>query len=213
MKTAKVTLLDDNQVIEFFKSLFENHKTYNLILASGNTIENLVKKAFPFHNQCASFFNIFLSDERCVNPNSIHSNSFRFKEIFKNYCSNLKLHLPSSSHEDWLKISREYGSNYPKEIHLTLLSLADDGHFASIWPGYNLQEDYSFNLIPKELSLGKYTRMSVSLKKINSSKKVILLVFGNKKNLLLKKIFKDKNHPLHRIKKLEIISDSITELK
>ena len=33
MKTAKVTLLDDNQVIEFFKSFFENHKTYNLILA------------------------------------------------------------------------------------------------------------------------------------------------------------------------------------
>ncbi len=209
MKTPKVTFLDEVQIEKFFKNFFENNKTYNLILASGNTIEGLVKKIFPFPNQCVSVFNIFLSDERCVKLNSIHSNSYRFKRIFKNYSSNLKLHLPSSSNKDWYKICKEYSSNYPKEVHLTLLSLADDGHFASIWPGYNIKEDNSFNLIPKELSFGKYTRMSISLKKINSSKKVILLVFGNKKNLLLKKILKDKNHPIHRIRKLEIISDSI----
>ena len=170
MKTAKVTLLDDNQVIEFFKSFFEKHKTYNLILASGNTIENLVKKAFPFHNQCVSFFNIFLSDERCVNPNSIHSNSFRFKEIFKNYSSNLKLHLPLSSHQDWLKVSKNMAQIIQRNTFNIAIS-RDDGHFASIWPGYNLQEDYSFNLIPKELSLGKYKRMSVSLKKLILRKK------------------------------------------
>ncbi len=137
---------------------------------------------------------LFLGDERCVNPDSEYSNSRMIKNSllnnFGSKASFYEIFKKGNLDEDIAKknliraLNGEYSGN-PISFDLTLLGLGDDGHTASLFP-------FESNNNADELvifSFGKgIKRISLTPKILSLSKKVIFLVVGVSKQTALKRL-------------------------
>ena len=200
---------NQKEINSLFKGIFSRkQKEFNIIFAAGKSTQKVIKNLKSYNLKTNKSLKIFLSDERCVNLDSESSNSFQFKKYFKEFSKNISLNLPNNNNKnDWSKVAKDYEENYPKNVDAVILSLAEDGHFASIWPNYCMKETSSFHVVPSKYTKGPFKRMSITLKAINSCNTKVLLVLGRKKNLLLKSILKKSKHPINKIKDLIIFSD------
>lgn len=180
-------LLVRNEILYAYQDI----KFINLILTGGKSAPKLYKE---LNNSgifnCIEYGNIFLSDERSVPLVDANSNySMIKKSLFNNIVPN-SIKFPEPI--DFISRSSivEYEKLVPSNPDLVLLSLGADGHIASI-----------FNDIPLVLGpqrkLGyvtsrklDYSRFTVTLKIINSAKKVFVMVEGREK---IKSFFKIKN--------------------
>ena len=181
-------------------------------LAGGNTPKEVYQRLglSILDRSTWSKLNFVTIDERDVPIESKGSNY----GMIKSYLSNSKIFYFDTSVEDKsLAVKRmdrnlrlhKQGSYF---FDLLILGMGEDGHVASIFPGFNQQKMFN------EKFLSTYTkvpnnefedRFSLTFTALNSSKEAILLVSGQEKLKLLK-LMKQGDYQLHDASQYPIVN-------
>ena len=178
------------------KKLKKNKKkTLNLILTGGNSSKPinkfLIYKLYNNYN-----LNIYISDERCTRKKEFLNQTF-FQKINKkkrfNFFPILKKNL------SFLKSAKMYNNLINFNPDLILLSVAKDGHIASI---FNLNKEIKFkNVILSKSKLKNFRRISISKNYLEKSSNLILLCNSLERYKNFEKYSKNQHHILSALSK------------
>jgi 6-phosphogluconolactonase len=133
----------------------------------------------------------YMSDERCVSPQSKDSNlNMIIETLFLGGCpKKCTFHPILADQTNTFKAALEYENLLPETIDILLLSVGDDGHIASIFPEntYLLKENKK-----KILSIGGLTypheRITITPRVISQSFSTFVMAEGEKKMRILSKL-------------------------
>ena len=137
---------------------------------------------------------VFLGDERCVNPKSEESNTlminnsllnnFGSKADFYNIFSDEKINEDISK-KLLLDELKKKCDGYPPIFDFTLLGLGNDGHTASLFPYKdNNTDEFVMTTFGNGLK-----RISFTPKVLSASRKIAFVVSGTSKQIALKRLF------------------------
>ncbi len=178
----------------------QKKERFQMCLSGGSTpksVYSLISKK----NIEWSKVDVFLGDERCVDPESENSNTLMLKRtLFQNFSSQAYFYQIFNSVEINEEISKdlflskikEKCSGYPPIFDLTLLGLGDDGHTASLFPNQRLINDDDLIIYTHGKGL---KRISLTPKILSASSKVIFLVSGNNKKIALERLISEDESP------------------
>jgi len=195
--SSKVSKLIENQIFQTIKI----KERFQFCVSGGSTPKSvyqlLSKRAIAWDK-----VDIFLGDERCVEPKSDLSNSLMLrnslltdygsKAFFYEIFSEKKIEDNLSKKLLISKLHEKCNGN-PPSFDLTLLGLGDDGHTASLFPYQNNNTD---DLVIFNEGKG-LKRISLTPKVLSASSMIIFLVSGASKQLALKRLL-DKNESEER---------------
>jgi len=85
----------------------------------------------------------------------------------------------------------EYSNLLPDALDILLLSMGEDGHFASIFPGSDSVFENEKKVIYTRGPRYPKNRITITPKMVSNAKKVYVMALGNKKYLKFKDIFLD----------------------
>ena len=137
---------------------------------------------------------VFLGDERCVNPKSEDSNTlminnsllsnFGSKAYFYKIFSDKKINEDISKQLLLEELKKKCEGN-PPIFDFTLLGLGNDGHTASLFPNKNNNTD---EFVITSFGNG-LKRISFTPKVLSASRKIAFVVSGSSKKIALKRLF------------------------
>ncbi len=178
-------------------------KKNDIILTGGTSVKKIYKYLFKILKQKKNKINIFLSDERCLRTPNPNLNANLFTLINKlSYVNFFPIILKNTSFKKCADIYERKVSRKPSFV---LLSLAEDGHLASIFINSKALISKKKVVFEKKLYNG-FRRITLSLKYLINKK--IFIVCKDKKRLEAFFYFKNKkNHILnYLIKKNKLLT-------
>jgi 6-phosphogluconolactonase len=173
------------EIDTLFKDVITNTGSGHIsfILTGGQS----AKKVYNHWSRNNLFLNFnvdfYFGDERCVPPDDPDSNygmvmNTLFNSGIPDGC---KVHRIIGEAEDVTEEINRYGAILPETVDVVLLSVGEDGHIASIFPGSDtITEDTALVChvsAPKKPS----KRFTISTKVLKSPKKIIVLACGAEK--------------------------------
>lgn len=176
-----------------------NHSRSLKMLLSGGSSPIELYKLIGKELQYIHALNIGLVDERFVVTSDDYSNEKLIRNHFQTAQITGLVKNIENYKENLIQAENEFNFFY-SDLDISILGMGNDGHFASIFPN---DKNSSFALHTNSKCLINtnapnypYQRITCSAELLGSANKIILLVFGEEKKIILKQFEKDL--PIHQ---------------
>ena len=202
------------EFLQIFKREIDKKKKsksrMSFVLTGGSSPINLYKKLAK-SNIDWSNIDLFWGDERFVSNKSKNSNFKMANDLFikKSKIKKRNLFYINTKRKDVNQSSLEYQNkikNYFKNkkisFDICLLGMGNDGHVASIFPNTNILKK---KFIVSPVNRRDFKRITIGLKIINNSKKILLWLSKKSKTSTFKKLqLKGKKIPVNNLNKKKL---------
>jgi 6-phosphogluconolactonase len=207
-----------SDILDVAKNAIKSRGSFKIVLSGGNSILNTYKVLNSSESDWDKW-HIYLGDERCLPIGDKSRNNHIINQVWLNNSQILKKNI----HYIQVELGINSGSiHYEKVLNsvgdfdVTLLSMGEDGHTASLFPGHlynenkNVVTEYNSPKYPKE-------RISMSYLRLNKSKNVFKILSGSSKQEALDLWLKGEELPINKISgqynKIYLCKDVISTLK
>jgi 6-phosphogluconolactonase len=137
----------------------------------------------------------YFSDERCVPHNNLESNyGMTMKTLFYNGIPDgCSVHSMLGGASNWELSAEHYESLLPEVLDVLLLSIGEDGHIASIFPGSKATQKMKSKVVRVLGPKHPYERLTISASVILGAASLFVMAQGETKVALLNEIIKFPN--------------------
>ncbi|EQA61232.1 6-phosphogluconolactonase [Leptospira alexanderi] len=178
-----------DRIKEISETKIQSNNCFHIVLTGGETAKLLYSELKFMKTDWSKWF-FYFGDERCVPKDHTDSNWLMAERVlFKFIPVNERQIFRIPGHLGAERGALEYSKSIKSisSFDLVLLGLGEDGHIASLFPEMDLSKEEDAIAIydsPKP----PIERVSLSLKKINSSEFVFIIAKGKKKREIIERI-------------------------
>ena len=195
---------------ELIGKFIEDNEKFNLGLSGGSTPKFFYQN-FAISYQENSDISLWTIDDRHVPLNDKISNQRMINEIFSKTKMNiLQLQFnenPNKSAEEYSKLVLSKIQNF----NCAILGVGEDGHIASLFPNTTAVNNKSIGFVANEVNILSKWRITSTFELLSKIENIYLLVTGENKSDILKKIGKDNGLPVNQLikqrKKTVLLTD------
>lgn len=131
----------------------------------------------------------YLGDERCVPADHEESNSgMVMRDLFGRGMPPGCRFFPMAVDGDKESRARDYEKILPERLDVLLLSVGEDGHVASLFPGDEVLSEESRRIVPVSGPKAPHDRLTITPNVIRNARSVFLLAQGPQKAKLLERV-------------------------
>ena len=190
-----------NTLLDLISSEINDSENYSLGLSGGSTPKFFYKL---FAEKYKDYSNICLwtVDERHVDINDEKSNQRMINSIFSN--SNLNI-IEYSYEEDPGHSANNYTNKVFSKIdkfNAAILGVGEDGHIASLFPNTTALNADEKSFVQNEVNILTKWRVTSTFELLKNVENVYLLVTGDNKKEIIKKIGKENDLPVNKLIRL-----------
>jgi 6-phosphogluconolactonase len=198
------------------QSAIDLRATFKVAMSGGQTPEKFFQM-LGRDSQAAQLqwdkIHIFWVDERCVAPDDKDSNyrmaneafickvPIPFENIHRVHAENSNYDQVVNSYEQTLRKVFELSAGQVPQFDLIILGMGDDGHIASLFPNSYEPLDVADLVSAVYLKNGAHNRITLTHPVIQASRKILVLVSGQRKAETLKNVFESETdelkYPVH----------------
>ena len=172
-----------------------------MILTGGSSAKKIYKFLLPSFLKSKIKINIFLSDERCLKVDNINLNF----HIFKNFVDKKNLNIfPIVDNSSFSNCAKKYSSISPLKPDLAMLSVASDGHIASIFNQEPILKRENYIFVKKKFK--NFKRITLTYHYLKKCKKILILCNNMKRVKVLIKYMNKKKHIINNLLNLNTTS-------
>jgi len=199
-----------NKLLDLISSEINDSENYSLGLSGGSTPKFFYEL---FAEKYKEYSNIYLwtVDDRHVDINDEKSNQRMINSIFSN--SNLNI-IEYSYEEDPGYSAKDYTTKVFSKIdklNAAILGVGEDGHIASLFPGTTALNADEKGFVQNEVNILTRWRVTSTFELLKNVEHVYLLVTGDNKKEIIKKIGKENDLPVNKLihlrKKTVLLTD------
>ena len=190
-----------NTLLDLISSEINDSENYSLGLSGGSTPKLFYEL---FAEKYKDYSNIYLwtVDERHVDINDEKSNQRMINSIFCN--SNLNI-IEYSYEEDPSHSAKDYTTKVFSKIdklNAAILGVGEDGHIASLFPNTTALNADEKSFVQNEVNILTKWRVTSTFELLRNIENVYLLVTGDNKKEIIKKIGKENDLPVNELIRL-----------
>jgi len=199
-----------NKLLDLISSEINDSENYSLGLSGGSTPKFFYEL---FAEKYKDYSNIYLwtVDDRHVDIHDEKSNQRMINSIFSN--SNLNI-IEYSYEEDPSYSAKDYTTKVFSKIdklNAAILGVGEDGHIASLFPGTTALNADEKGFVQNEVNILTRWRVTSTFELLKNIEHVYLLVTGDNKKEIIKKIGKENDLPVNELirirKKTVLLTD------
>jgi 6-phosphogluconolactonase len=188
------------EILHLAEKSIETNSSFSIVLTGGQSILNLYKML----SESSSDWNkwhIYIGDERCLPINHKDRNDRMINETWLDNIPIPKENIHFIKAELGLLEARVQYENTLKKIDkfdVVLLSMGEDGHIASLFPGHAYSKDLSV-IIEKDSPKPPKERISMSYQQLSKAHYVFKLIIGESKQKAVTLLKQNANLPITRV--------------
>ena len=190
-----------NTLLDLISSEINNYEDFSLGLSGGNTPKIFYEL---FAEKYKDYSNIYLwtVDERHVDINDENSNQRMINSIFSN--SNLNI-IEYPYEEDPGHSAKNYTATVFSKVdkfNAAILGVGEDGHIASLFPDTAALNADDKGFVHNEVNILSRWRVTSTFELLKNIDHIYLLVTGDNKKEIIKKIGKENDLPVNKLIRL-----------